>query len=334
MNQEYQKLINDNNRLKDTIKELRKREIELQDENDILEQEKLFYENKVRALNLINLKKEYSDTVTEDEIKQRIKEISERYEKIIKEITEEMKLIEQRNKDLEEIHQITKDESINSSQISMISKISITESQNSAFLSQRSLVASNSKGQTKKEIELQDKIEREKQFTKIKTKVTSSVGIKQKQYQVDSLDRIHQHLKDSSLNGSQISIISQITPSQKSIKSLKSNEIIKSQGNKQQLNKLQAGIQETSVASFDFSKKKSINESKAGRADFKINSVKISAKTSDINSPKSVKDEDNQPYNESYVQSIALSQSGKSSVRSQAQENEDMEDDKEYSDDN
>lgn len=60
---------------------------------------------KVIAANLIN-KEVYSDHVRTGDMQKYLKEVAERYESRIKDLTGRIKELETRNKDLEDIHQI------------------------------------------------------------------------------------------------------------------------------------------------------------------------------------------------------------------------------------
>jgi len=107
----------ENFRLKERVKELTKVEIELSDRVDMLEQENRFLNRKVIAANLIN-KEVYSDTVRTGDMQNYLKEVAQRYEGRIKDLTARIKELEARNKDLEDIHQIMNSQigSINSVQ--------------------------------------------------------------------------------------------------------------------------------------------------------------------------------------------------------------------------
>lgn len=98
-------LLQDNFRLRERVKELTKSEIELLDQVDVLEQENRFLARKVIAQNLI-VKETYNDFIAPEELKKGQKELAERYETRIKEMTKRMKELEARNKDLEDIERI------------------------------------------------------------------------------------------------------------------------------------------------------------------------------------------------------------------------------------
>ncbi|KRX00752.1 Major facilitator superfamily domain, general substrate transporter [Pseudocohnilembus persalinus] len=95
----------DNKEMRNKVKQLTKKEIELQDQIEALKQELQFREQREKVLNYVNNKK--LGSVQEQQLKaQYQKEIKQRYESKITKLVLQVKELEQHNNQLQEIHKL------------------------------------------------------------------------------------------------------------------------------------------------------------------------------------------------------------------------------------
>ena len=95
--------IQENNRMRNRLKEFTKTEIELCDQIELLTEENRLKSQKISAMNLMN---RYGDMATPEDVQKKIKKECQKYEKEIEKLTEKVLLLERRNRDLEEVRKI------------------------------------------------------------------------------------------------------------------------------------------------------------------------------------------------------------------------------------